>query len=237
MTQKSAIDSVSPDELREIVENAKFMKDVIIHLGLKDRCTSNHRTLKNRLEKYGIDYSHFKENINKQRKGFFKMGQNAMPLDEVLVKGSRYKDMRHLKVRLIGKGLLKDKCGQCSQKAMWRRKPLVLTIVHINGDNKDHRIENLILLCPNCRSQIVTQRTVTSNRQRGIKNAKIKAMKKELYRMTPNLSIRKVKNRPTASQLIRMREDEKLSLQAIGDKYGVSRSTIKKWFVSCGLED
>lgn len=52
--------------------------------------------------------------------------------------------------------LLGDTCSRCGQGNVWNGKPLVLQIDHENGDNGDHRPENLRLLCPNCHTQTPT---------------------------------------------------------------------------------
>ena len=48
---------------------------------------------------------------------------------------------------------LKDwKCELCGLTE-WQNKAIVLELDHINGKNRDHRIENIRFLCPNCHSQ------------------------------------------------------------------------------------
>lgn len=59
--------------------------------------------------------------------------------------------MTRLKEKVIKNKLLKYECSECGI-SMWRNKPLILQLDHINGDNRDNRIENLRLLCPNCHS-------------------------------------------------------------------------------------
>jgi uncharacterized paraquat-inducible protein A len=36
---------------------------------------------------------------------------------------------------------------------MWNGRPLNLRLVHVNDNHFDNRLQNLILLCPNCYSQ------------------------------------------------------------------------------------
>lgn len=73
------------------------------------------------------------------------------PLSEIFASGTR-RARSHLKQRLKDAGLLPDACELCGI-ADWRGRALSLQLHHINGDPLDNRLENLILLCPNCHSQ------------------------------------------------------------------------------------
>lgn len=80
-----------------------------------------------------------------------------IPLSEILVENSTYTNIARLKIRLLREGLLEIKCyGEGCGLTEWRSKPISLQLDHINGNNFDHRIENLRLLCPNCHSQTET---------------------------------------------------------------------------------
>ena len=51
---------------------------------------------------------------------------------------------------------VKEECVLCGQNNSWNGMKLVLQLDHINGNNKDNRIENLRILCPNCHTQTET---------------------------------------------------------------------------------
>jgi 5-methylcytosine-specific restriction endonuclease McrA len=63
-----------------------------------------------------------------------------------------------LKNRLLKEGYLLHRCAIC-QNTTWLDKPIPLELDHINGDNKDNRIKNLRLLCPNCHALTPTYRS------------------------------------------------------------------------------
>jgi 5-methylcytosine-specific restriction endonuclease McrA len=78
-------------------------------------------------------------------------------LDDII--NNKVNFSRHqLKKRLLHLGLLDYKCVGCGNTGEWNGKILSLEIDHINGDNKDNRLENLRILCPNCHSQTPTFR-------------------------------------------------------------------------------
>jgi len=54
--------------------------------------------------------------------------------------------------------ILEYKCEKCGCDGHWQNGIISLEIDHINGDNKDNRIENLHYLCPNCHALTETYR-------------------------------------------------------------------------------
>ena len=69
-----------------------------------------------------------------------------------MVENSTYSNMTKFKSRLIKANLIEYKCSCCGITE-WNGKPLTLQLHHINGNNRDNRLENLTFLCPNCHSQ------------------------------------------------------------------------------------
>ena len=108
--------------------------------------SSNYRIVHNAIEKYSLGISHFTGqgwNTGLKFKPF-----KEKPIDEILVSDSSYQSFK-LKRRLLSDGLKLHICEQCGLTE-WQGSPIPLELHHINGNNRDNRIENLLLLCPNC---------------------------------------------------------------------------------------
>lgn len=142
------------DQLRDAVASSVGMAETIRKLGLSDKSVGNRGTVKKYIEKLGLDNSHW-----------LGQGWTADPskrhptirdLSEILVEGSDYKTS-HLLVRLVKAGIKKQECESCGLSE-WMGKRLPLEIDHINGISNDHRVENLMVLCPNCHALTPTWR-------------------------------------------------------------------------------
>ncbi len=136
------------NELELIVSESKTLAEVMRKLGYSCNRGNSIKGLKQYLDDLGIDYSKFSNN-------FFVYSHPVNELEDILVENCSYTNMTCLKRRILQAGLLKNECYICGISE-WQDKPLVLQLDHINGNNRDNRIENLRLLCPNCHSQTDT---------------------------------------------------------------------------------
>ncbi len=68
------------------------------------------------------------------------------PIESVLAP-DRPRSRTHVKARLLLAGLKPQHCEVCGL-AEWRGRKLPLELHHINGNGRDNRLENLLVLCP-----------------------------------------------------------------------------------------
>jgi hypothetical protein len=134
----------SDNAFTSAVRSNRFVADVLRSLGF-DLSGGNYAAVKRRVRQLGLDTSHW-------HRGRPPVGR---PLEAVLVPGG-YTNRYRLKLRLIRAGILTNECALCGLPPIWKDKPLVLVLDHINGINDDYSRHNLRLLCPNCNSQTAT---------------------------------------------------------------------------------
>ena len=137
------------EELEHLVNESKTFAEFMRKLGYESHKGASSSYLRKYLNEIGVDISKFsKTNI-------YNFSHPKSELKDVLVNESTYTNLSSLKKRILQEGLIEYKCSECGITE-WNGKPIVLQLDHINGDNRDHRLENLRLLCPNCHSQTET---------------------------------------------------------------------------------
>lgn len=138
------------EQLEIIVKESYSISECLRKLNLRP-VGGNFKTMKKYIKDFGLDTSHFTGQLWSKGK---KLGASnrAKPLEEILVKDSSFTSSYSLKRRIIREGIKQWFCEECLGTE-WNGQPIPLELEHCNGDNTDHRLENLKLLCPNCHAQ------------------------------------------------------------------------------------
>ena len=131
------------EDIERAVKTSTSYSEVLRKLGVNVQ-GNNSATLKRKIKEYGIDITHFTFHTNSYP-------SRKKDISEYLVSGSTIHTFK-LKEKLLQYGLKLNKCEICGCES-WLGKPINCQLHHINGDNRDNRLENLQILCPNCHSQ------------------------------------------------------------------------------------
>ena len=144
------------EEYIEAAKKSLSIAQMCRELGVKP-IGGNYRILHNKIKEYDIDISHFTGKAWNQGLRYRQINK-AKPLEEILKENTSYQSFK-LKNRLLKEGIKEHKCEnpECGLTE-WLGKPIPLELHHINGNNTDNRLENLILLCPNCHALTDTYR-------------------------------------------------------------------------------
>lgn len=148
----SLIWKIPLDEFKQAIKESLSWADVAKRYYNKSH--TNLTLIKRRVQKEQIDTSHF---LGKSKYKNRKCPHNShlqYSIDELLVNNPSHRiPNQRLKAKLLHDNWLVNQCYTCGILSEWNGQPLTLQLVHINRQNHDNRIDNIILQCPNCYSQ------------------------------------------------------------------------------------
>lgn len=124
----------------KIIEDSDNINQVCKKIG-KKATNTNYAFINKIISKYKIDISHFSTDYSSKSVKYTD--------DEIYCENSPYMNSNSLKKRLIKTGKKEEKC-ECCGLTQWNGVSIPLELHHINGKHNDNRIENLLLICPNC---------------------------------------------------------------------------------------
>lgn len=137
---KYASDKEFEEMVINIVPNANSLNNICNLLGLRG-VEGYYTKIQKIIDKYNLDISHFG---TKNSKCYFK----EIDDDEFFVDGVNRNGQSVIK-RLILHSYKEHKCERCN-RTEWEGQKIPLHLHHINGIHSDNRLNNLMLLCPNC---------------------------------------------------------------------------------------
>lgn len=143
--------------------NIYNMKNIDIELF--EKTISESFTMAQAARSLDIKYSTFKRlaiklglyEPNQGRKGIKRelYEDKRIPIEDILSGKYPFYPTGFLKKRLIKEKVKENRCDECGISE-WNGKPIVCHLDHIDGDSKNHKENNLRMMCPNCHSQTET---------------------------------------------------------------------------------
>jgi len=212
-----------------IIKNSHSLKEVLLKINLR-AAGGNYKTIHKYIHELKLNTSHF---TTKEEYG--RNISNKKPIGFYLIKNNKTSSGTHLKKRLYKEGLLKNICCKCGQGEIWNGEKISLVLDHKNGNHYDWRLENLRIVCPNCNATLDTHCGKNKNRINKCVDCKKNITHKKrcvgcfnkYIKENPVIEKRKVKDRPSKQELIKLIEEHNYSY--VGRLFGVSDNTIRKW--------
>jgi len=132
---------INKEEFIEVCHNSISMRQASIKLDLPFTT----------FRRYAIKFEVYK--INQGGTGVIK--KRRFSTEDIL--NGKHPNFRgtELHERLVKEGYKKEQCEVCGLKD-WKGKKITFDLDHIDGDNTNHKLENLRIICPNCHSQTST---------------------------------------------------------------------------------
>lgn len=137
---------INHDVIESAIKETNSLSEAAIFVGV------SYQTFVRRAHEFGLHSSGKNQGLDGVSKPWVE--SRKLSLDAIL-KNEKFETSSKLKARLIRAGLKKNECEICGISE-WQGQRLVCHLDHVNGNNRDNRLENLKILCPNCHSQTPT---------------------------------------------------------------------------------
>ena len=212
------IDKLGINELQNIISESSSVAEVLRKLNKADRGGNHTKLVKFLKEHPEINTETL---VGRRLKRYDSKGIPKKKLSEVLIKNGSGNSNK-IKRRLIREGVKENKCEVCGNTE-WMGEPIPLDLHHINGDHFDNRLENLIILCPNCHR-------LTDNH--GNKNSSIDLIFKQIAEQTAEDKMKLLLEREKKRQKEILENKIRYSEIAKFPK----KEKVKKYCLQCGKE-
>ena len=222
------IDNFTREEFEKIVQNSSTFSEISIAAGYSKNSTATEQ-IKKKCEQWNISLEHLTG---------YKKSNKELTFEDIFIENSQVAQSSLRRYYLKGE-YSPYVCSICGQPAEWNGKPLSLTLDHINGDNKDNRLENLRWVCPNCDRQLPTfcGKNIKHRYNAREKNFCVDCGKEIVAGSERCLECHhktqyhcEHPSREELKDLIR-----NFSFVELGKRYGVSDNAIRKWCLKEGL--
>lgn len=210
------MDSYTNEEFAKIVAESFSYADCLRRLGYGSNSGNSTNALKEKIAQLNLSTEHF----NKNTGGIKRTEENVFCENST----ADQKTLRKFyKIKFPQKY-----CSICNQGLTWNNRPLTLILDHINGNNKDNRIENLRWVCPNCNSQLLT----TNARNPNYKKYYCQDCGKQIsngstYCIDCASKHQRITERPTREELKMLIRTKPFT--TIAKQFGMCDNGIRKW--------
>lgn len=210
------MDSYTNEEFSAIIADSHSYADCLKRLGYNSNSGNSTHMLKEKITRLNISTEHFNKNVS----GIKRTEENVFCENSTA-------DQKTLRKFYKAK-FPQEYCSICNQGLTWNNRPLILILDHINGNNKDDRIENLRWVCPNCNSQLPT----TNARNPNYKKYFCQDCGKQIsngctYCVDCAPKHQRIVERPSREELKELIRTKPFTY--IGKQFGVDDNSIRKW--------
>ena len=140
------------EQLKEAILASTSMRQTLMKVNVAPY-GGNYDVLRKAIHHFNLDTSHFAGQAWNKGKTL----PSKVSLEQYLNNEMPIQSFK-LKNRLLKEKIFEAKCFSCNATE-WLDEEIPLELNHINGDNKDNRLINLRLLCPNCHALTPTYRS------------------------------------------------------------------------------